>query len=87
MLGKFVSFLKRKIKMGKLGDMFLDVVKYVATGLFIYPLLAKMDKDWTYYLLVGVGMLIVAALGFFFHYHDKNDDDNNNDNNINNNNN
>jgi low affinity Fe/Cu permease len=64
----------------KLGDIALDIVKYVSTGMIIYPLLDGFDKDWRYYILTSVGVVVLAVVGLLLHHiqKKKNNDDNKN---------
>jgi hypothetical protein len=71
--------------MEKVGDIILDVVKYVATAMLVYPFLDGMEKDWQYYTLVSAGVIVFAALGIFLHYYKKKDKKNKKNNKRNNN--
>jgi LPXTG-motif cell wall-anchored protein len=73
-----------KIMLEKLGAMLIDLVKYALTGLFIYPLLAGLEKDVSYYTIVGISAVVVT-LGGLFLQRKKRPNDNSNSNNSNNN--
>jgi LPXTG-motif cell wall-anchored protein len=45
--------------------MLIDLVKYALTGLFIYPLLSGLEKDVSYYTLVGISSVVVTLGGLF----------------------
>jgi hypothetical protein len=68
---------------GKLGDILLDLIKYVATVAVLYPFLEGFPPDESYYILVSTALAVLPVIGLFLHHWQKkraNRRDNNNNN-------
>jgi hypothetical protein len=69
---------------GKLGDILLDLIKYVATVAVLYPFLQGFPKNDSYYILVSTSLVVLTAIGLCLHHWQKkqdkrqNNDQNNN---------
>jgi hypothetical protein len=55
-----------------IGDLLLDLVKYVSTALLVFPLLDGLEKDWHYYTFVGCSVGVVAVVGLALKHFGKN---------------